>query len=159
MSMSGEGIGKKSHEISNSDRTRLATIALIHHQFGNRHEAHLPVDGLRLRYLLFLADAEYHYQRKENYLGSWVYANGGPTLQGISLALADLDGLEIEETDKGYIRGRFNRYSTWRLDPFFENILLKTKQQHFFSDNQALANLGYAAEPMKNANFGDYLFR
>ena len=93
--MSGEGIGKKSHEISNSDRTRLATIALIHHQFGNRHEAHLPVDGLRLRYLLFLADAEYHYQRKENYLGSWVYANGGPTLQGISLALADLDGLEI----------------------------------------------------------------
>jgi hypothetical protein len=156
--MNKEGIGKKSHEISNSDRTRLSIIALIHHHFGNRSETHLPVDGLRLRYLLFLADYEYFYHQKQTYLGAWIYANGGPVLQGLSLALADLDGLEIYKTEQGFVEGKFNRYSTWRLDPFFENILLKTKQQHFFTNNEALGNLVYAAEPMKNTNFGDFLF-
>ena len=156
--MSSEGIGKKSHEISNSDRARLSIIALIHHQFGNRREAHLPEDGLRLRYLLFLADCEYYYQKKSTYLGDWLYANGGPVLQGMALALSDLDGLEIEQKKEGFVKGPFNRYSTWRLDPFFENILLKTKQQHFFLDTEAVANLVYASEPMKNANFGDFLF-
>jgi hypothetical protein len=115
-----------------------------------------------MHYVLYLADLEWYRQHGETYLGSWVYVNNGPMLQGFGNALSDMDGLEIVGKGpsgyKEFSPGQFNRYSTWQMDQRFEQILLETKKQCYFNTTGLIKKIVYASLPMQNACMGDYLF-